>query len=181
MKDIIRHILIFLILLAVAVLFGYVVGYNAKDKELSPGTDTSTHVNVIQRDSVVYNFIPKDSTIIDWHLKPDEHFDTITLHDTAYIMIPISAYHFGNGLADVGCKGYDVTLDSLCVHLTETMITETVTVKEPTYRNLVGAEVGYLDASVLYIRSAGRMSFGFPAGYTYDRQATARGIIGWRF
>jgi len=181
MKDIIRHILIFLILLAVAVLFGYVVGYNAKDKELATGTDTSTHVNVIQRDSVVYNFITKDSTIIDWHQKPIEHFSIDTVHDTAYIVIPIRGYYFSNELADVWCSGYDVTLDSLRVHQTETMITETVTVKEPTYRNFIGAEVGYLDASVLYIRSAGRMSFGFSAGYTYDRQATARGIIGWRF
>lgn len=181
MKDIIRHILIFLILLAVAVLFGYVVGYNAKDKELSPGTDTSTHVNVIQRDSVVYNFIPKDSTIINWHLKPVEHFDTITLHDTAYIMIPISAYHFGNGLADVWCKGYDVTLDSLRVHLTETTITETVTNKAPAYRNTIGVAAGLQDASIIYIRSFGRVSLGLSAGYTYDRQATARGVIGWNF
>lgn len=179
MKETLRYIALVLVLLAVAALLGYVSGYNSHEKEISE--EITTHVTIIERDSVVYNFIKKDSTVVDWHLKPIEYFHFDTIHDTAYIMIPISAYHFSNGLADVWCKGYDVTLDSLCVHLTETTITETVTVKEPTYRNMIGVEAGLQDISLLYIRDIGRLSLGFSAGYTYDRQATARGFLGWNF
>ena len=179
MTNALRHIALLLVLLAVAVLFGYVVGYNRHEKEISE--ETETHVTIIERDSVVYNFIKKDSTIVDWHLKPIEHFNFDTIHDTAYILIPISSYHFGNDLADVWCKGYDVTLDSLRVHLKETTIENTVTIREPSYRNMIGVDAGLYDASIIYIRSVGRLSLGISAGYTFDRHATARGLIGYNF
>lgn len=178
--TILRQIIIGATILALTALVGYIVGYQAHEKELVAGS-TDTHVTIIERDSVVYNFITKDSTIIDWHLKPIEHFSIDTVHDTAYIVIPIRGYYFSNGLADVWCSGYDVTLDSLKVHQTETMITETVTVKEPTYRNMIGVEAGLHDASVLYIRSFGRINVGISAGYNYDWQASARCIVGFSF
>lgn len=179
MTNALRHIALLLVLLAVAVLFGYVVGYNRHEKEISE--ETETHVTIIERDSVVYNLIKKDSTIVDWHLKPIEHFNFDTIRDTAYILIPISSYHFGNDLADVWCRGYDVTLDSLRVHLKETTIENTVTIREPSYRNMIGVEAGLYDASIIYIRSVGRLSLGISAGYTFDKHATARGLIGYNF
>ena len=174
-----RYIALALVLLAVAALLGYVAGYNSHEKEISE--ETETHVTIIERDSVVYNLIKIDSTIVDWHLTPIEHFDTITQHDTTYIAIPISSFHFTDPMADVWCKGYDVTLDSLRVHLKETVIDNTVTIREPSYRNTIGVEAGLYDASIIYIRSVGRLSLGISAGYSYNRQATARGIIGYNF
>lgn len=168
-----------LVLLAVAALFGYVAGYNSHEKEISE--EITTHVTIIERDSVVYNLIMKDSTIVDWHLTPIEHFDTITQHDTTYIAIPISSFHFTDPMADVWCRGYDVTLDSLRVHLKETVIKNTATITKPTYRNMIGIDTGLTDASIIYIRSVGRLSLGISAGYTYDKHATARGIIGYNF
>ena len=179
MTNALRHIALLLVLLAVAVLFGYVVGYNRHEKEISE--ETETHVTIIERDSVVYNLIKKDSTIVDWHLEPIEHFNFDTIHDTAYILIPISSYHFTDPLADVWCRGYDVTLDSLRVHLKETTIENTVTIREPSYRNMIGVDAGLYDASIIYIRSVGRLSLGISAGYTFDKHATARGLIGYNF
>ena len=179
MKEALRYIALVLVLLAVAALFGYVVGYNRHEKEISE--ETETHVTIIERDSVVYNLIKKDSTIVDWHLKPIEHFNFDTIHDTTYILIPISSYHFGNEFADVWCRGYDVTLDSLRVHQKEAIIENTVTITKQTYRNMIGVDAGLTDASIIYIRSVGRLSLGISAGYTFDRHATARGVIGYNF
>ena len=183
MESIIRRLLALGVALLMAAIGGYLFGYSVCNAEQQPDTHTETHTNIIERDSVVYNFIKKDSTIIDWHLRPIEHFDTITQHDTAYILIPISSYHFSDPLADVWCKGYDVTLDSLRVTMKETVITttETVTLHDQRYKNFIGAEVGMTDASILYMRNMGRLSLGLAAGYTYDRQATARGVIGLNF
>lgn len=170
-------------MLLMAAVIGYLLGYSIAETEQKPETHSETHTNIIERDSVVYNFITKDSTIVDWHLKPIEHFDTITQHDTTYIVVPIYHYHFAEAMGDVWCSGYDVTLDSLRVKMKETVITttETVTIQKDRYKNFIGADVGFYDASLLYMRSFRRVSVGLSAGYTYDRQATARGIIGLNF
>lgn len=183
MEAIIRRLLTLGIMLLMAAVIGYLLGYSVHKAEQQPETHSETQTNIIERDSIIYHFHHKDSTIIDWHLEPIEHFDTITEHDTAYILIPISSYHFSDPLADVWCSGYDVTLDSLRVKMQETVVTttETVTLHEQRYRNFIGAEVGLTDASLLYVRNVGRLSLGLSAGYTYDRQATARGIIGLNF
>lgn len=174
-----RKIIIGATILVLTALVGYIIGYQAHEKEI--GEETETHVTIIERDSVVYNLIKIDSTIVDWHLKPIEHFNTITQHDTIYIAIPISSFHFTDPLADVWCRGYGVILDSLCVHQKETIIENTVTITKPTYCNMIGVDAGLTDASIIYIRSVGRLSFGISAGYTYDKHATARGIIGYNF
>lgn len=179
MKETLRYIALVLVLLAVAALFGYVVGYNRHEKEISE--EIETHVTIIERDSVVYNLIKKDSTIVDWHLKPIEHFNFDTIHDTAYILIPISSYHFADPMADVWCKGYDVTLDSIKAQYKTVYETQTITIKEPVRRNFVGVEAGFCDAAIIYIRNVGRLSLGISAGYTFDRHATARGLIGYNF
>ena len=179
MKETLRYIALVLVLLAVAALFGYVAGYNAIKKDVKEHTEI--HYNTKYRDTTIYNIDYKDSTIVDWHLKPIEHFSFDTIHDTAYILIPISSYHFDNDLADVWCRGYDVTLDSLRVHMKETIIENTVTIREPSYCNMIGVDAGLYDASIIYIRSVGRLSLGISAGYTFDRHATARGLIGYNF
>lgn len=170
-------------MLLMAAVIGYILGYSVHKAEQQPETHSETHINIIERDSIIYHFHHKDSTIIDWHLEPVEHFTFDTIHDTAYIVIPISSYHFSDPLADVWCSGYDVTLDSLRVTMKETVVTttETVTIQKDRYKNFIGADVGFYDASLLYMRSFGRLSLGLSAGYTYDRQATARGIIGLNF
>ena len=183
MEAIIRRLLTLALVLLMAAIGGYLLGYSVCSKEQQPETHTDTQTNVIHRDTIIYDITVKDSTIVDWHLKPIEHFDTVTQHDTTFIIVPIYHYHFAEALGDVWCSGYDVTLDSLRVKMKETVITttQTVTLHEQRYRNFIGAEVGFNDASILYIRNVGRMSLGLSAGYTYDRQATARGIIGLNF
>ena len=183
MEAIIKKLLALGIMLLMAAIGGYLLGYSVCSNEQQPETHSETQTNVIHRDTIIYDITVKDSTVIDWHMKPIEHFDTITQHDTTFIIVPIYHYHFAEALGDVWCSGYDVTLDSLRVKMKETVITttETVTIQKDRYKNFIGADVGFYDASLLYMRSFGRVSVGLSAGYTYDRQATARGIIGLNF
>lgn len=79
----------------------------------------TTIYNVTYRDSVVYNIEYKDSTIIDYTAVPLTEFDTITLHDTTFIYLPITSYHFADSLSDIWASGYHVTLDSVRYHIRE--------------------------------------------------------------
>lgn len=76
----------------------------------------TTIYNVTYRDSVIYNIKHKDSTIIDYDAVPLTEFDTITLHDTTFICLPIASYHFADSLSDIWASGYHVTLDSVRYH-----------------------------------------------------------------
>lgn len=79
----------------------------------------TTIYNVTYRDSVVYNIEYKDSTIIDYNAVPLTEFDTITLHDTTFVYLPITSYHFADSLSDIWASGYRVTLDSVRYHFRE--------------------------------------------------------------
>lgn len=79
----------------------------------------TTIYNVTYRDSVIYNIKHKDSTIIDYNAVPLTEFDTITLHDTTFIYLPIASYHFADSLSDIWASGYHVTLDSVRYHFRE--------------------------------------------------------------
>lgn len=76
----------------------------------------TTIYNVTYRDSVVYNVMMKDSTIINYDAVPLTDFDTLYIHDTTYIAIPIASYHFSDTMSDIWASGYRVTLDSVRYH-----------------------------------------------------------------
>lgn len=76
----------------------------------------TTIYNVTYRDSVVYNVMMKDSVITDYRLVSVTEFDTMIIHDTTYIAIPIASYHFADTMSDIWARGYRVTLDSVRYH-----------------------------------------------------------------
>jgi hypothetical protein len=89
---------------------------------------------VTYRDTTIYNVTRKDSTIIDYDAVPLTDFDTLYIHDTTYIAIPIASYHFADTISDIWASGYRVTLDSVRYHIrdvtkmvtTEKIITERI-------------------------------------------------------
>lgn len=100
----------------------------------------TTIYNVTYRDSVVYNVTLKDSVIIDYDAVPLVDFDTITLHDTTFIYLPIASYHFADSLSDIWASGYHVTLDSVRYHFREvTKMVEHEVMKKP---RRITADVG---------------------------------------
>ena len=94
----------------------------------------TTIYNVTYRDSVVYNVMMKDSTIIDYDAVPLTDFDTLYIHDTTFIAIPIASYHFSDTISDIWASGYRVTLDSVRYHfrdVTKTVTTEKILTERP--------------------------------------------------
>jgi hypothetical protein len=65
---------------------------------------------------VIYNVVKKDSVITDYRLVSVTEFDTMIMHDTTYIAIPIASYHFADTMSDIWASGYRVTLDSVRYH-----------------------------------------------------------------
>ena len=97
-----EKIIVILAVTVVLFLVGYIVGYSAHERDATPEEQTTITTNPIVRDTTIYNFHHQDSTIIDYHAKPLEIFTTITEHDTTYIFVPISSYHFGiDGIGDI--------------------------------------------------------------------------------
>jgi hypothetical protein len=103
---------------------GIFSSYNVTDRD-------TTIYNVTYRDSVVYNVMMKDSVITDYRLVSVTEFDTMKIHDTTYIAIPISSYHFADAMSDIWVSGYRVTLDSVRYHFREVtkMVQQEVMIK----------------------------------------------------
>lgn len=94
----------------------------------------TTIYNVTYRDTTIYNVTRKDSIIIDYDAVPLTDFDTLYIHDTTYIAIPITSYHFADTMSDIWARGYRVTLDSVRYHfreLTKMVTTEKIITERP--------------------------------------------------
>lgn len=75
--------------------------------------------NVRTIDTTIYDIRIIDSVVVDYTLTPVTRLDTMTIHDTMFIALPIASYHFADSLADIWASGYRVTLDSVRYHLAE--------------------------------------------------------------
>jgi hypothetical protein len=91
---------------------GIFLSYNVSERD-------TTIYNVTYRDSVIYNVVKKDSVITDYRLVSVTEFDTMIIHDTTFIAIPIASYHFADTISDIWASGYRVTLDSVRYHFRE--------------------------------------------------------------
>lgn len=106
---------------------GIFSSYNVTERD-------TTIYNVTYRDSVIYNVVKKDSTMINYKAVPLTAFDTLYIHDTTYIAIPIASYHFTDTMSDIWASGYRVTLDSVRYHfrdVTKMVTTEKIITERP--------------------------------------------------
>ena len=113
----------------------------------------TTIYNITYRDTTIYEIERRDSVIVDYTLVPATDFDTVMLHGTTYIAVPIASYHFSDSLSDIWANGYRVTLDSVRYHFREVtkMVENTIVVKPPRLSVDCGVMMyggGYIDADV---------------------------------
>lgn len=133
------HIFLFIIILFLLLPRG--CGGSFSSRYRTTERDTTIY-NVTYRDSVVYNVTRKDSTIIDYDAVPLTDFDTLYIHDTTFIAIPIASYHFADTMSDIWASGYRVTLDSVRYHfrdVTKMVTTEKIITERP---KILTADVG---------------------------------------
>lgn len=132
----------------------------------------TTIYNVTYRDSVVYNVMRKDSTIIDYDAVPLTDFDTLYIHDTTYIAIPIASYHFADTMSDIWASGYRVTLDSVRYHfrdVTKMVTTERVMTERP---KILTADAG------LTLYTGGVLDLDLSAHIRIDERWSVAGKVG---
>ena len=106
--------------------------------------DTTTHINPSPVDGTdvrkEYHFLPMVRTERDTVLKTD----TVKLHDSVLVEVPITSKHYQAKEYDAWVSGYNQALDSIKVYQEKQIITEKVTVTKTKRKPWgVGFHVGY--------------------------------------
>lgn len=145
---------------------GIFSSYNVTERD-------TTIYNVTYRDSVVYNVMRKDSVITDYRLVSVTEFDTMIIHDTTYIAIPIVSYHFSDTISDIWASGYRVTLDSVRYHfrdITKMVATEKILTERP---KILTADAG------LTLYTGGVLDLDLSARLRIDERWSVAGSVGF--
>lgn len=106
--------------------------------------DTTTHINPSPVDGTdvrkEYHFLPMVRTERDTVLKTD----TVKLHDSVLVEVPITSKHYQAKEYDAWVSGYKPSLDSIKVYQEKQFITEKVTVTKTKRKPWgLGFHVGY--------------------------------------
>lgn len=171
--------IISIIVVVVLVVISYMTGYRQASKDI-----TTEHVtDTIRLTDTMWVTAPADTvTLVQWKAYHITDTAIVTHHDTTVVFLPYEQHHFAMpDTLDLWYSGVDARIDSLRFLMTSSIITNTITLKETPRQNTIGVAAGFDDISLFYLRRVGRVNVGLSAGYTYDRKATARGVVGWSF
>ena len=179
MRRYITIAIVAVILMAVAVLFGYIKGYTSAMRDAQGETKTDTIVRV---DTVRIHHPADTVTLTQWKTYHVHDTAIMVEHDSVFVILPYESHLLTMpDTLDLWYSGVDARVDSMHFYLRTVEVTQSTSITKPKRLNTIGVEAGFSDASLLYVRQLGRVSLGFSAGYTYDRQATVRGFLGWNF
>lgn len=78
-----------------------------------------------------------------WLTKVEYSTDTLTLHDSVLVEVPIESRHYNAPEYDAWVSGYEPSLDSIRVYQKTEYVTETITRMKPPNRFSVGIQGGY--------------------------------------
>lgn len=91
--------------------------------------------------------VPVDGTEVKkefyWLTRVDTTKDTLTLHDSVLVEVPITSKHYHADEYDAYVSGFEPNLDSINVYQRTEYITERVTVSKPPNRFTIGLQGGY--------------------------------------
>lgn len=142
--------------------FGFLFGKHIYNKPFEEKVERDT---VTIHDTIPdYTPTPKDSATIKWVTKwlPAKHdtimqWETLTIHDSVAVQVPITSKHYGNEQYDAYISGFEPNLDSIFVYQKTEYITTTITKMKPPDKwdlNVVGG-IDYNTASQKYTPYAG--------------------------
>lgn len=180
MKEALKHIATLVLLAVSSAVLGYVLGCSRAKRDATP---PEVHTDTIVRVDTIRIEHPTDTvTVTKWKRYYVHDTAVVTQHDSVFVILQYEQHCLAlPDTLDLWYSGVDARVDSLRVYLRTTSVTQTVTTTAAPRRNTIGVSAGLHDASVLYIRSFGRINVGISAGYNYDRQASARCIVGFSF
>lgn len=142
------HLIVFCVGIFLGLCTGFFTGKAIYDKPLEVGIKRDT---VTIHDTVPdYLPMPKDSAHIKYVTRwlPSKtdtitQWETLTVHDSVAVEVPITSKHYGNNTYDAWISGYEPFLDSIKVYQKTEYITETITISKPPNRFSIGLQGGY--------------------------------------
>lgn len=142
------HLIVFCVGIFLGLCTGFFTGKAIYDKPLEVGIKRDT---VTIHDTIPdYLPMPKDSAHIKYVTRwlPSKtdtitQWETLTVHDSVAVEVPITSKHYGNNTYDAWISGYEPFLDSIKVYQKTEYITETVTINKPPNRFSIGLQGGY--------------------------------------
>ena len=146
MKDK-KHLIIPAAVGLLCLLCGFFVAKGMYDRPLD---ESVTRDTVTLHDTVPeYLPAPKDSARIKWVTRwlpsvPDTitQWETMTVHDTVAVQVPITSKHYGGKNYDAYVSGFEPSLDSIFVYNETQVITETITRMKPPNRWSLSVNAG---------------------------------------
>lgn len=143
------HFIVFIVGAVLGLLSGFFIGKGIYDQ---PITESVTRDTVTRIDTV-YQYHPqpveveKVRTEYRWLTRVrdriSQYTDTVMLHDSVLVEVPITSKHYGNNTYDAWVSGYEPSLDSIKVYQRTEYITETITRMKPPNRFSFGLQGGY--------------------------------------
>lgn len=171
-----------LLLVLVAYIEGNKKGYDMARSEIKEEVRTDT---IRKTDTVILPAPPPEvrTKIQIKEVKvPASDVEIDTDVDSARVTLPFEQHFASLGdVADIWFSGYQPRIDSVVLYKHEKTIIEQHYITEKPKPNIVALEAGLMDVSVLYMRQIGSFYVGISAGCTYEGQATAKGVVGFRF
>jgi len=142
------HLIVFCVGIFLGLCTGFFTGKAIYDKPLEVGIKRDT---VTIHDTIPdYLPMPKDSAHIKYVTRwlPSKtdtitQWETLTVHDSVAVEVPITSKHYGNNTYDAWISGYEPFLDSIKVYQKTEYITETITISKPPNRFSIGLQGGY--------------------------------------
>lgn len=131
----------FLGLLAVMCAVFFLLGRWTK-REPEPRIETKTDTVTIWRTSTKILPEPSYKISLPPYLVLRDELDTLTLHDTTYIEIPMEQKVYSDTNYTAYVSGFRPQLDSLTIRIPTTYIETTTTIRKPAPRWNVGIQVG---------------------------------------
>ncbi len=139
------HLLFSIAGLIIGLLTGFFIGKGVYDKPINAKIerDTVTMWDTIPHWYPVPVEVKPQKPQYKWLTKVEYSTDTVTMHDSVLVEVPIESKHYHADEYDAYISGFEPSLDSIKVYQRTEYITETVTLSKPPNRLSVGFQAGY--------------------------------------
>ena len=172
------NIIVFIVGAVLGLLSGFFIGKGIYDRPI----ETKVERDTVTKWDTIPHYYPKPVEVerlrteykFLTRVQPVGKTDTLTLHDSVLVEVPITSKHYNAPEYDAWVSGFEPSLDSIKVYQKETVITETITRMKPPNKwelDIVGG-IDYNTAQQKYTPYAGgellykpsRLQFGIQGG-----------------
>lgn len=139
------HLIIFVVGVVLGLICGFFSGKAIYDKPINEKAERDT---VTLWDTIPHWYpVPVEAKPQEprykWLTKVENSTDTVTLHDSVLVEVPIESKHYNAPEYDAWVSGYEPSLDSIKIYQKTEYITKTITKVKPPSKFGIGVQCGY--------------------------------------